>query len=114
LLLAGCAPSTYPDAADVGGDAPRPTESAPMPTAPAPAPTWAEDVPEPTMPELEPPIAAWTCYYEPTFNYDWHDDALCSNGAELLRPYLREWDDYVTEDELMESALEYEWQLNGG
>jgi hypothetical protein len=55
----------------------------------------------------------WTCSYEPTYDYDWHDDVLCSNGTEVHRPYLREWDSYVTQDEIMESAREYVKQLNG-
>jgi len=58
--------------------------------------------------------SGWTCYYEPTMNEDWHDDAVCGNGSETVRPYLREWDDFVTEAELMESAYEYAAQLNGG
>jgi hypothetical protein len=49
-----------------------------------------------------------------SFNEDWHADVECSNGVEFDRPYLREWDDFVTEDELMQSALEYENLLNGG
>lgn len=71
---------------------------------PAPAP-----VPAPT-PEPEP--SYWTCFYDPTFNDDWHDDVVCSNGTEQHRPYLRAWDSFVTEDEIMASALEYEDQLN--
>ena len=57
--------------------------------------------------------AVWRCEYEPTFNEDWHDDAVCSNGVEQQRPYLRKWDSFVTEAELMDSAREYEQQLNG-
>ncbi len=57
--------------------------------------------------------AIWTCVYSPTYNNDWHDDVTCSNGAESKRPYLREWDSFVTEPEIMESAREYEVQLNG-
>lgn len=56
----------------------------------------------------------WSCTYSPTYNDDWHDDVVCSNGNELERPYLRGWDNYVTEAEIMESAREYEAQLNGG
>ncbi|WP_251149774.1 hypothetical protein [Cellulosimicrobium sp. Marseille-Q4280] len=57
-------------------------------------------------------IGSWSCGYSPTFNDDWHDDVLCTNGTEDVRPYLREWDDYVTEEEVMDSAREYEQQLN--
>lgn len=58
--------------------------------------------------------AAWSCVYSTTYNNDWHDDVVCSNGAEQERPYLRGWDSFVTEAEIMESAREYEAQLNGG
>lgn len=58
--------------------------------------------------------AAWNCSYSPTYNNDWHDDAVCINGSEQVRPYLRGWDSFVTEAELMESAREYEARLNGG
>lgn len=54
----------------------------------------------------------WTCTYAPTMNEDWHDDAVCSNGSERHRPYLREWDNFVTQTELMESAREYAAELN--
>lgn len=57
-------------------------------------------------------VAGWSCSYEPTMNDDWHDDVLCRNADQLDRPYLREWDSYVTQDEIMESAREYEAQLN--
>ena len=56
----------------------------------------------------------WTCSYVPTMNEDWHDDVVCSNGSEQHRPYLREWDEFVTEAELMESASEYAAELNAG
>lgn len=67
---------------------------------------WEQMVPE------QP--AAWSCYLSTTFNEDWHDDVECSNGIDLDRPYLREWDDFVTEEELMQSAFEYENALNAG
>lgn len=70
------------------------------PPAPVPAPAGA---PEPTY---------WTCSYDPTMNYDWHDDVLCNDGVDSHRPYLLEWDSFVTEDELMAAALEYENELN--
>lgn len=66
-------------------------------------PSWAEGA------------TGWTCTYVPTMNEDWHDDAVCSNnGNESHRPYLRDWDDFVTEAELMESAREYAAELNAG
>ncbi len=59
------------------------------------------------------PVRLWECRYEPTYNNDWHDDVVCSNGSERHRPYLRDWDDFITQDEIMQSAREYEEQLNG-
>jgi hypothetical protein len=56
----------------------------------------------------------WTCSYQPTYNDDWHDDVACSNGTEQRRPYLRGWDSFVTEAEIMEAANEVEQQLNRG
>lgn len=56
--------------------------------------------------------SAWTCVYSATYNDDWHDDVVCGNGHESHRPYLREWDDFIEEWELLESALEYEAELN--
>ncbi len=55
----------------------------------------------------------WVCSFSATYDRDWHNDVLCSNGTDEIRPYLREWDSFVTEDEIMESAREYERELNG-
>ncbi len=57
-------------------------------------------------------LDAWSCTLSVTFNDDWHDDVVCSNGTESHRPYLREWDDFVEEWEILESAAEYEAELN--
>lgn len=59
-------------------------------------------------------IGSWSCVYDETWNDDWHDDVVCSNGSEAHRPYLREWDSFVEYWEIMESAAEYEAQLNAG
>ncbi|MEI2268132.1 hypothetical protein OHB93_02285 [Microbacterium sp. No. 7] len=59
-------------------------------------------------------VGSWSCDLAPTLNDDWHDDVLCSNGSESHRPYLREWDTFVEEWELLESAEEYEAELNAG
>lgn len=67
--------------------------------------------PAPEEPEPESPL--WECFYDPTYNYDWHDDVLCTNGMEYDRPILIPWDDYVEYDEIMEAAMEYEAELNG-
>lgn len=58
------------------------------------------------VPDLAPP-SEWTCDYEPTFDDDWHNDALCTNGTASVRPYLRADDDFVEKSELMESAAEW-------
>ena len=65
--------------------------------------------PNPVLAEDEP---LWVCEYVPTMDYDWHNDVFCSNGRESLRPYLRESDSYVTEDEIIAAAQEYEASLN--
>lgn len=78
------------------------------------APEPAYDPPPAPVPAPAPEPAYWTCFYDPTFNDDWHDDVVCSNGSERHRPYLRAWDSFVTEDEIAESALEYENELNAG
>ncbi len=54
----------------------------------------------------------WVCRYSPTYDENWHNDVLCTNGLHEDRPHLREWDDFVTEAEIMDSAREYEQQLN--
>lgn len=58
--------------------------------------------------------SAWSCTLSVTYNEDWHDDVLCRKGNEVQRPYLREWDGFVEEWEILESAHEYEAQLNAG
>lgn len=59
-------------------------------------------------------LGSWSCTLSVTYNDDWHDDVVCSNGTESHRPYLREWDSFVEEWEILESAAEYEAQLNAG
>lgn len=48
------------------------------------------------------------CYYDPTYNYDWHDDYVCGG----VRQYFREWDDFVTREELDYEAREWERRNN--
>ena len=59
------------------------------------------------------PWQPWTCTYSPTYDRDWHNDVICTNGVESERPYLRRGDSFVTQDEIMQSAREYEDRLNG-
>ncbi|CUR57325.1 exported hypothetical protein [metagenome] len=54
----------------------------------------------------------WACFYAPTMDRDWHNDVVCTDGRDEERPYLRAWDSFVTQDEIMASAHEYERQLN--
>jgi len=56
--------------------------------------------------------ATWVCSYDPTMNYDWHDDVLCTDGVTRDRPYLLPDDSFVTDDELMREAARYEDYLN--
>jgi hypothetical protein len=86
--------------------APQPLEESAIDGAPA-----VGDAPVVTA-EPPAPAALWTCAYVPTMNDDWHDDAVCSNGTEVQRPYLRAGDDFVTEDEIMASAAEFAAELN--
>lgn len=69
-----------------------------------------QDAP-PSMPEYA-PDRAWVCGYSPTYNNDWHDDALCTNGTEQDRPYLLPNQSFITEADLMRAAAEYEEVLN--
>jgi hypothetical protein len=85
-----------------------PSAEDPYPPSPPSEPSTEEPDSEP-LPE---PVARWTCEYEPTMNYDWHDDVVCSNGEDSKRPYLRKWDDFVTRAEIMDSARKYENKLN--
>lgn len=48
------------------------------------------------------------CYYDITYNYDWHDDYVCGG----VRQYFREWDDFVTREELDYEAREWERRNN--
>lgn len=66
---------------------------------------------QPTTSDIAP--GAWTCTWDPTYNNDWHDDVICSNGSEQERPYLRPEDNFVTYDEIMETGRQYEDKLNG-
>lgn len=60
------------------------------------------------------PAAVWTCTWAPTMDDDWHNDALCTDGATTERPYLRGWDDFVEQSEIMEAARAWARQRNGG
>lgn len=100
VLLAACTGPGNPRLGDVPDDTvwdePQEIQTPDPPIDPAPAP----EVP-----------SAWVCVYSLIYD-DWHNDVECSDGVNTDRPYLREWDDFVTEDEIMQSAREYEDALN--
>ena len=56
----------------------------------------------------------WKCWWAPTMDDNWHNDALCSNGVRKVRPRLRPADSYITRDELMSSARAWARARNGG
>ncbi|MDM8083782.1 hypothetical protein QUV83_03255 [Cellulomonas cellasea] len=72
------------------------------------------DEPEPPIEPAPDPAPVWVCVYSPTYDDDWHNDVECSDGINVDRPYLREWDSFVTENEIMDSAQEHEDALNSG
>lgn len=101
--VAGCAPSLYAMGEDAAG-----APSAQLDEAGGAA---GEGSAQPTR-QAEPTTKRWVCSYDPTYNRDWHDDVLCTNGAKSVRPTLRPDDRFVTEDELMAAARKYERKLN--
>ena len=101
ILLAGCTGPGNPRFGDVPDDT---VWNEPQEIQTPDTPANADPAPE--VPSV------WVCVYSPTYDDDWHNDVECSDGVNIDRPYLREWDDFVTEDEIMQSALEYEDALN--
>ena len=55
---------------------------------------------------------SWSCYLSPTINENWHDDVICRNGSESVRPNLLTNDSFVTEAEMLAAAAAYEAELN--
>jgi hypothetical protein len=45
-------------------------------------------------------------------NDDWHDDVLCTRGAETIRPVLLQDAPYVTEEDMRQAGRQYEASLN--
>lgn len=100
-------PAPWRDAAaDAGTDASESTPWYPSDSVPESTPRKIWEYGTETSP-------GWSCSYSPTYDWDWHDDVICTNGTDSERPYLRPGDDFVTEAEIMQSAREYEQQLNG-
>lgn len=66
--------------------------------------------PEPVAPA---PVAeSWSCFWDPTMNENWHDDVLCTRGYEAIRPELLAEQSFVTQDDMMRAAADYEMTLN--
>ena len=81
----------------------------PVPVAQVP------DVPHEEVPDdsaVPDPVAGWSCSHDVIYNDDWYDGVVCTNGQGAQHPYLRDWDDFVTEAEFMESARELEDEFN--
>ena len=115
-----------PDVSESWRQYPPPPSQAPPVQEPAPAgsptPVWGARATEPPTPVWgaragrtgEAGPHRWRCRYDPTYNDDWHDDILCTRGEERHRPYLREWDSFITYDEIIYEARLYEEYLNSG
>lgn len=60
-----------------------------------------------------PPVStSWSCGWSPTMNENWHDDVLCVRGGESVRPsLLADWD-FVTQQDMMTAAADFETYLN--
>ncbi|NYE36597.1 hypothetical protein F4692_001730 [Nocardioides cavernae] len=77
----------------------------------------AQAVPGATSPRpASAPSAAgtWTCWWSPTMDDNWHNDALCSDGVRKVRPHLRPADSFITRAELMSSARAWARARNSG
>jgi hypothetical protein len=97
---------------DVAGNDPgtyRPADPAPNQPPRAHHRQTARPIKLPTSQQVEQP---WECHYSVTYDRHWHNDVLCTNGVAMDRPYLRPGDSFITQLEIMESAREYEDQLN--
>ena len=66
--------------------------------------------PEQQSPDLD--EGFWACVWSPTTNENWHDDVLCTNGVAADRPILLSDQSFVTQDEMMRAAIQYEADLN--
>ncbi len=102
LGVTGCGPS--PEAMDLAANEPPTLEPVEI--------DEPSDREVPRQLDLVTAARHWVCLYDPTFNYDWHDDVLCRKGTEYIRPYLLPEDDFVTEDEILWAAQVYEDDLN--
>lgn len=120
-ILAGCSGYENPRFGGSGEDEwsiydERPALEEYVPEPEAPSQQEIDRMAEESLREIREDLGlgTWSCTLSVTYNDDWHDDILCSDGQESHRPYLREWDGFVEEWEILESAAEYEAQLNAG
>lgn len=68
---------------------------------------------EPTDAEIQDALrTSWDCYFDPTMNDDWHDDVICRDGVESVRPILLPELGFVTEDEMIAAGEAYQVELN--
>ncbi len=79
-----------------------------------PAAQASSDAGSPRSAAAPPAAPLWKCWWSPTMDRNWHNDALCSNGVSQVRPYLRPADSYITRDELMSSARAWARARNSG
>lgn len=54
----------------------------------------------------------WSCFFDPTMNYDWHDDVVCTNGVDTIRPRLLTGESFVDAGEMQAAAHRFENRLN--
>ncbi|MBH0010193.1 hypothetical protein [Salinibacterium sp. SWN1162] len=97
LALSGC--SSYFDSQDGYQPSPEPVQ--------AEGENSADQ--QPTESEAR---GGWLCIWDPTYNDDWHDDYVCSNGTSIDRPDLLPDDPFVESEELDAAAAAYEDSLN--
>ncbi|WP_339621215.1 hypothetical protein [uncultured Salinibacterium sp.] len=97
LALAGC--SSYPDIQDDY----QPSQERPQ--------IEGENSADQQPAESE-ASGGWLCFSDPTYDDDWHNDYVCSNGTTIERPYLIPEDPFVESWELEAAAAAYEDSLN--
>ncbi|KGJ76926.1 hypothetical protein GY21_08775 [Cryobacterium roopkundense] len=68
---------------------------------------------EPTDAEIQDASRmSWDCYFDPTMNDDWHDDVICRDGVESVRPILLPESGFVTEAEMIVAGEAFQVELN--
>jgi hypothetical protein len=103
LLFSGCLST-----GEVDGNVP--------PTLEPVEPEWeaSADAQMRRMEEQAPVESVWSCSYDPTYDQNWHNDVVCTDGNNSTRPVVRPDDSYITPSEALRFAREYENALNSG